>query len=287
MGIKIKEKPILSVSIIFVLVIAVHIFEALVLRMDETFFAENFINKLFGIFVIFVVLTLLKWKWTDIGFSKHNFWSRIAIGLAIALISFAVAYLIEMLILVLNGQKFSLGIFTTSFSLVGDVTINKGFGFIMMCVFFNIINVVMEEGLFRGLFFKLANLKYSEKVAILIQSLFFGVWHIVTPLRNLIDGDINAGTFILFSVGYVILAGLMGIKWSLLYKMTGNLYAGMADHFFNNCIASNLLHIVTSTGIDEFMIVRILIAQLISFSVIVAVYIKKNKAIQKENLALN
>lgn len=279
MGVKIKEKPVLSVCLIFTLVLAVHIFEALVLRMDETIFAENFINKLFGILVIFVTLCILKWKWADIGFSKNNFWKSVAIGFALALASFFVGYMIEILILVAKGQKFSLGIFTTSFSLVGDVETNTGIGFILMCVCFNVINVIMEEGLFRGLFFKLTNIKYSEKTAIGVQCLLFGLWHIVTPLHNLMDGDINAVGFVLLSVGYVILAGLMGIKWSLLYKMTGNLYAGMADHFFNNCIASNLLHIVTDTGIDELMIARIAIAQLLSFCVVLFVYFKQKKKI--------
>lgn len=280
MGKKIKQKPIFSVCLIFVLVLAVHIFEALVLRMDETIVQENFINKLFGILVIFVLLCLLKWKWSDIGFSKHNFWLSLAIGFSVAICSFLVGYLIEILILLFKGQEFSLGIFTTSFSLVGDVTINKGFGYILMCIFFNVINVIMEEGLFRGLFFKITNLKYSEKTAIGVQSLLFGLWHVVTPLHNLIDGDINFASFILLSVGYVILAGLMGIKWSLLYKMTGNLYAGMADHFFNNCVASNLLHIVTNTGIDELMIVRIVIAQLLSFFIVVKAYLKWKKKTQ-------
>ena len=48
----------------------------------------------------------------------------------------------------------------------------------------------------------------------------------MTPLHNLVDGDINVLTFVLLGIGYVILAGMMGIKWGLLYRMTGNLYDG-------------------------------------------------------------
>ena len=69
----------------------------------------------------------------------------------------------------------------------------------------------------------------------------------------------------------------MGIKWGLLYQMTGSLYMGMADHFFNNCIATNLLHVVTGEGIDDMMIVRVLIAQLISFGIVLAVWLKRKK----------
>lgn len=97
----------------------------------------------------------------------------------------------------------------------------------------------------------------------------------MTPLHNLIDGDINLGAFLGLGVGYIILAGLMGIKWELLYRMTGSLYTGMADHFFNNCIATNLLHVTTESGIDEMMIVRVMIAQLLSFAVVLLVWKKK------------
>ena len=54
------------------------------------------------------------------------------------------------------------------------------------------------------------------------------------------------------------------------YQMTGSPYAGMADHFFNNCIAANLLRLPTESGTDELMIVRALIAQLLSFFAVLA-----------------
>ena len=63
----------------------------------------------------------------------------------------------------------------------------------------------------------------------------------------------------------------MAIKWGLLYRMTGNLYTGMADHFFNNCVGTNLLHVITDGGVDELMIVRVVIAQLLSFALVLAI----------------
>ncbi len=117
-----------------------------------------------------------------------------------------------------------------------------------------------------------------KKTALLIQALLFGIWHVVTPLHNLIDGDIDIAAFAGLSIGYIILAGMMGIKWGLLYQMTGNLYAGMTDHFFNNCIATNLLHVVTDTGTDEMMIVRVLTAQIISFGIVLVLWMKKRNS---------
>jgi len=271
---RIIKNTMYSSLLIFLLLLIVHAFEALCLRLDETVFAENFINKVFGILVIFCVLHILKWKWSDIGFSKNMFVRSVFLGFALAICTFFVAYAIEIIILKGQGHQVSIGIYTTAFSLVGDTAVNTGIGYILMCIFFNVINVVMEEGLFRGLFVKLVSIDHTMKTAILFQCLLFGVWHIVTPLHNLIDGDLEFVGFVGLSIGYVILAGLMGIKWSLLYRMTGNLYAGMADHFFNNCIASNLLHVSTESGIDEMMIIRIIIAQILSFVFILIAFRK-------------
>ena len=57
---RIRKNTVLSCWIIFTILIVVHAFEAIVLRMDATFLEENFINKLFGLLVVFLVLRSLK-----------------------------------------------------------------------------------------------------------------------------------------------------------------------------------------------------------------------------------
>ena len=272
---RIKQNSIKSCLLIFLILITVHAFEAIVLRMDETVFGENFINKLFGIAVIWITLRILNWTWEDIGFAKRGFGRSIFCGFSLAAVTFLIAYFIEVLILKHRGNTVHFGIFTTGFSLTGEPVTHNGFFFILMCVFFNIINVIMEEGTFRGLFCKLIHTDHSLKTAILIQAFLFGIWHVVTPLHNYIDGDIDGLAFLLLSIGYIILAGMMGIKWGLMAQMTGSLYAGMADHFFNNCIATNLLHITSESGTDELMIIRVLIAQILSFLIIIGMWKKK------------
>ena len=282
---KIKSNPIKSCIIIFGLCLIVHGFEAIVLRMDETFFGENFINKLFGIFILWLALRTLQWKWSDIGFTGGGLARGIAQGVLLATVVFFVAYNIEVIILKSQGSKIQLGFFTMGFSLTGEAEIHNGIGFILMCIFFNIINVIMEEGIFRGLFYQITRDRHKEKTAMFIQALLFGIWHVVTPLHNLIDGSIDVIGFIGLSIGYIILAGIMGIKWTLLYRMTGNLYMGMADHFFNNCIATNLLHLSTQSGTDELMIIRVLIAQVLSFIIVVTFWIRrKNQTVLSQEV---
>ena len=63
---------------------------------------------------------------------------------------------------------------------------------------------------------------------------------------------------LLLGIGYIILAGIMGIEWGLLYRITGNLWAGLGDHLFNNTVATNMLHVVSLKGADELQTVRIM-----------------------------
>lgn len=130
----------------------------------------------------------------------------------------------------------------------------------------------MEEGIFRGLFYNIVNIDHTQKFSLIFQAFLFWVWNIITPLHNLIDKDINFISFALFSIVHIILAVMMGIKWGLLYQITGSLYAGMADHFFNNCIATNLLHILTENGADKMIIIRVVIAQVLSFVIVLLLW---------------
>ena len=96
------------------------------------------------------------------------------------------------------------------------------------------------------------------------------------PLREYLQGESSLLNLIAMGIGYVILAGMMSIKWSLLYKMTGSLWLGLGDHLFNN-LASNLVHVVSNSEVDSLQIVRILLWQLLSFAIVLWVYQKTNK----------
>ena len=272
-----EDKKILKNSIyIFIICLIVQLIEVIFIRTDETFLAECFINKVFGIIMLFIILRILKWKWENIGFKKKDMLKNILKGFILCLVFYTLGFAIEFITLSMKDNPGHIEFFVTGFSLTGNVVKYTGIPFVLMCIFFNIINVWMEEGLFRGFYIEYLNKKYDVKKAIFISAFLFGLWHLVTPIRSLIDGDMNLITFIIMSIGYVILSGIMGIKWGLLYKMTGSIWMGLADHFFNNCIITNLLHVVTSTGVDEMQIARVLIGELSSF-IAVLIYMKVKK----------
>ncbi len=272
------EKHVIRNSIlIFLECLVIHTFEVMVLRTDETVFAECFINKVFGIVLLFVLLWRLRWKWRDIGFKKERAAADLVKGMLLCTVFYSIAFIAEFIMLKQRGTPGHIEVFTTGFSLTGNVVKRTGIGFMLMCIGFNIINVWMEEGMFRGFFMTYADREKSKTFSLLFAALLFGLWHLVTPLRSLIDGEMSGGEFAVMSIGYVVLSGLMGIKWGLLFRMSGSVWIGLADHFFNNCVVTNLLHVVTDTGTDEMQIVRVLIGELTSFFAVLIYYRIKNR----------
>ncbi len=88
--------------------------------------------------------------------------------------------------------------------------------------------------MFRGLFTNILAKKHSFLQSALLIAFLFGIWHWVMPLRDYIDGRTTFENLLVLGVGYTLLAGIMSIKWSLLYKMTDSLWVGLGDHLFNN-----------------------------------------------------
>ncbi len=273
------EKNVVRNSIlIFIDCLVVHTFEVMVIRTDETVFAECFINKVFGIVLLFVLLWRLSWKWRDIGFRREKAAADLVKGMLLCTVFYSIAFAAEFIMLKQNGTPGHMEFFTTGFSLTGNVVKQTGIGFMLMCIGFNIINVWMEEGLFRGFFMTYVDKEKSKTYSLLFAALLFGLWHLVTPFRSLVDGEMSGGEFAVMSIGYVVLSALMGIKWGLLFRMSGSVWIGLADHFFNNCVVTNLLHVVTDTGTDEMQIVRVLIGELTSFFAVLIYYKMKKTA---------
>ena len=268
------KKPILSCSIIFVICSVARLIEYFYIRTDETFLSENFLHKLFGILLLWGVLSICKLRWKDIGFTSKGIMSGVGKGLLFGLVCSIFAYVVECLTLFFLHGNVHLSFYASGFSLTNEKGSQAGILFILLSVLFNLINVWMEEGIFRGLFTKILE-GISYRKSLFFIAFLFGIWHLVMPLRDYLQEESSLLNLIVMGIGYVILAGMMSIKWSLLYKMTGSLWLGLGDHLFNN-LASNLVHVVSNSEADSLQIVRILLWQLLSFTIVLWGYQKRN-----------
>ena len=134
---------------------------------------------------------------------------------------------------------------------------------VAVCIMGNIVNVCAEEGLFRGLFYRIGVRCCSQKTANVIQALLFGIWHITNVIGPLLDGSMNIAQAVFMGMGYILLSGILAYEWGMCAALSGTLWIGASEHLFNNFI-SNSLHTVTETGTDELMVVRITLSNLLS-----------------------
>ena len=273
MGRNIKCKPDHLCIAIFTLCLSVRFAEYFLIETDKTAVGENVLHKIVGMILLALVLKRVNLSWSDIGFHRNSFVSSILKGVLLGCVCFAVSYGLELAVFILQGNPAHLEMYISSFSLTGSQIKNTDFVFFLLCVLFNIVNVWMEEGVFRGLFIKTLSETESYMKANSIAAFLFGVWHIVMPIRSYFNGEMSFAAMFLMGIGYMILAGVMGIKWGLLYRITGNLWTGLGDHLFNNTVATNMLHVVSLKGADELQIVRILAAQIISFAFVLVIHI--------------
>ncbi len=250
--------------------------EYFIIRTDQSIIGEAFIHKLIGIGLLAAALHFLGYKWSGIGFRKDNALKETCFGLLFGIAVFAVAYGFEMIINSLNGKNPSLEFYLTSYSVEGNNAMRSGAVFILICILGNIVNVVMEEGVFRGLFVKIAENKYSFIKVCIFSSLLFGFWHIISPLRNAYDGVQSPAGAFMMGLMLVGTSALAGAQYVMLFKMTGGLWMPMAFHFVNNT-SVNLLHVVTDSGADELQTIRLTITGTLSFVIVLIMFLLSRK----------
>ena len=267
-----KKKTILTILVIYFLCFAFRALEYFVIRTDQTFFGEAFIHKLIGIGILILVTRFFHFTFADIGFKTGKAFYDILKGLAFGIVTFIIAYAVELIIVAAQGNLKGLELYVTAYSVDGNMGYHTEFYFFIICIIGNVINVLMEEGVFRGLFQKMLNDHYKFVIAAIIASALFGFWHIMAPLRNYLDGEQSLGGFIAQSCLLVGTSALVGFKFAMMGKLTGNLYMAMGDHFVNNTIV-NILHVVSQDEADSLLTIRITIAQSLSFTAVLIWYL--------------
>lgn len=279
-------KPFTLVAAIYTLYFILRVMDLFILRTDQTWVGEAIIHKLLGIVIMSIIACRLGFKPEEIGFSKGKSILNVFNGLAFGLSVYGIAYAAEIIMAKAAGSFDSLRFYVSAYAIDKNSGNRTGFLFFILCIIGNVINVLMEEGNFRGLFPRILGEKYAFAKAAVITSALFGFWHIVLPLRNYVDREQSFSGMIVQCVLLLVISAAIGLKFTILTKMSGSIYMSMGDHFFNNTIV-NLLHVVTNTGADELMTVRIFIAQSLSFVLVLICYRKwrRNNAFNTEREA--
>lgn len=192
-----SEKKVLSIVFIIYLVCFVfRLFEYFVLRTDKTMLGEAVVHKLIGIGILFVASKVLLISAKEIGYSKENTLSNLLKGLCFGFVMFVIAYGVEIVIALSQGRFQSLQMYVSAYAVDKNVGHQTALPFSLICILGNVINVIMEEGIFRGLFMKILQRRYCFFSSAIITSILFGAWHVVRPIRNYCDGISSLGGMI-------------------------------------------------------------------------------------------
>lgn len=274
-----QKKTFLLILLLFLSCSIVEYVEFLFIRTDRTILAENILCKLFMIALIGSALLLLKKTPQWLGFHKKGILKGALLGFSLGISSFAISYGVEYMVLAAMGRQPRLRFYISNFALTDQNVTGISLAAVIICIAGNILNVLAEEGLFRGLFLQLAGTVYSEKKSNLLQALLFGIWHVVMVVVWVLDGSMNVPTAVLMAAGYIVLAGILGYEWGMCAALTGTIWAGMFEHFFNNFI-TNSLHMVTRTGADELQILRIVLSNILSLAFVMMIAGRRKKKVR-------
>jgi len=266
-----KKNAVPFFILIFYLVIyAFRLIDSFLMRTDQGFIGELFTHKLIGIVLLASAVYILRIKWADIGFKSNQLLRGILTGIAIGGFAYITAYVVEIVIATTQGKSPSLQFFVTSYNITGNARLETSILFILICIIGNIINVIMENGIFSGLFITTAEKRYSFFTAnAVFSSLLFGLWHIVMPLRNYIDGNQSMLGAIFTALLFISTSFILSVQLGMQFKQVGSLWDGMTVHFINNA-SVNLLHVVYADGTESNPTMRISIAGTIMFIIVAA-----------------
>ena len=273
---KSKKEIIRIIAILIIVTTIVKYIEFLFIRTDQTIIADNVITKIFCIIATLVAMKICGLKLSDVGLKYKNTFKYVCCGLGLGVFTFAISYGLEMAILMAQGKAPRLSAFITNFGLSGATSeFRLSVQALIICVIVNIINVLAEEGMYRGFILKAVTDHWGFKTGNYAQAFLFGIWHIVMCVLGVYDGQMSVVQAIVFAIGYVVLAGILAIEWGTCVNMSGVLWVGLSEHFFNNFIG-NFLHVVSTSGTDEYQIIRIVISNFLSLGIVLFINKKKN-----------
>ncbi len=187
------RSPLLSVLAIYILCFIFRMIEYFMIRTDQTLLGEAIIHKIAGIIILWIAIKMLSTDFEFIGFKRKGIFKNFAFGLLFGISVFAAAYGAEILIAVSQGNFQSLQFYVSSYAVDKNIGNQTGILFFLICIVGNIVNVLMEEGVYRGLFQKILQQKYKFIAAAIICSILFGAWHDIGPIRSYYDGMSSMG----------------------------------------------------------------------------------------------
>lgn len=231
------SKPILSIIFLLVLCVAFRVIVIFVLRLDEPPVSEIILSKALSLLLLCFYLNTVNLNFLKIGFTSENILRNVFIASVFIVLGLFIVYGGQFAYLYVKGAKPSLSI--QQYTL---------FALLISVIAGNVINALMEEGLFRGLMITQFMNYTTFWRANIFQAAAFGIWHIVWPLKDFYLGKVvSSGALLGASAGEFFITFLMGLTMGYLFYSSGSLWTVIIWHFLMNLV-QNMLVIKAGTA---------------------------------------
>ncbi|MGL4346077.1 MAG: lysostaphin resistance A-like protein [Cellulosilyticaceae bacterium] len=260
-----KEHPIKLAFILLGVCLLLRLNDIFVLKIDEAW-GEIIISKFLGFVLILGCLYYIKEKFATIGLHRNQIGLCIIIGFGVNLLVYLIAYITEYIVLAVGNQnpEFILAAIDPKQGVTGSVL------FALWLIVGNVVNALMEEGLFRGVFLPAFKSRYTFWKANMLQALLFGVWHLVWPLKYYLSGQQSLMGAVMNGVVLLLGTCTFAVVWGYMFEKTNSLWTPIAAHFIANTI-QNILHVQSTGGLDMMVALRGTVASLVGLASILIV----------------
>ncbi len=208
--------PILLSILFFIIAMIFRIIDIFVLQLHLTNWSI-ITSKVIPLVLLLIYVGVVYRTFSVLGIHIKYLITNIVLGILTYLVYFVLPYILEYYIEVVLGLGPRLSLTTAPVFLIAYFLV------------FYIINSFMEEGVFRGLMMRCFMTKTNVNIANVIQSVFFGFWHIVWPINALFSGmnPISAGWYAAY---YVASTFVFGIVTGYMFQKTSSLWGPIILH---------------------------------------------------------
>lgn len=239
-------RPVFTSLAFFLALVALRFTEIVVPGLD-TLPDKNIFSRILGFLLVLGYLGALRKSMSSIGLHARHFGKAFLVGGLSLILMYVTLYIIQFYRLSSAGETPRI-----VFAVINKASgTNYGLYFTLFQLFGQIVNVFMEEGIFRGVMLPHLMQRFKFSQANMLQALLFGLAHLALAgsLSNWLSGQATAGEA-LSEAGFLLLATITGgLVFGYLYYRTGSLWTVIFAHLIDNCV-TKFFHIQTATRLN-------------------------------------
>lgn len=215
------------------------------LRLDERW-GEIILSKILGTALVLVYAGAVLGGLRAIGMHSERLSRSLSIGAVTMAALFVVAYGAQLAALALRRRSASLVLAAID----PKTGLTGGALFAAFLVVGNIVNAIMEEGLFRGVMLPVFGSRLPFWPANLAQAALFVSWHLVWPVKHLLSGQTSPRGARGEAASLMGATFIAGLAFGYMFHATNSLWTPVMAHAINNTVY-NFLHVRTVAGLDR------------------------------------